>query len=667
MCHKKNTLIISLLLTGSVALAQFDKLLNQARRYYDKGQLFEAKDCYKKILEKDSLSKIANLELAELLFFDIEDYEASYIHIRRYLQTQKDTSVSFIYALGKCEHFNGEPDKAQRHFERCREKLKDEEVNPSLPSDISRHLASIIYCRENALRKSERISVVNLGGHVNTQYPEYVPVVSEDENILMFTSTRKNTMNPRPGNNDDHYREDMYVAKKKGLNFESPNILPAADQETKLLKNSPRNESLISLSPDGKTLFLFKDRSIYSSEYRNGSWGDPKLLDKKIISKAYENHASVTADGMKIFLTSERKGGEGGLDIYYAEKQSNGAWSKPVNLGSEINTKDDEESPYITPDGKTLFFSSNGHTGYGEHDIYKSEWDGNKFGKPQNLGLPFNSVADDIFFYPHSDLSQGYIASNRKGGFGDFDIYRFYYVDRPTFKIRTNETTPPEFNTSLKKIEDDLVNASPETETVIAQFKTNPKVAGIYFKVNDSLVTEDIGVLKNELKRKEKNQLRMEVIFNCDTCIYRQSYTSAFSIPKEDFLVNNNVPAESGSTVLAGLVPVYFDYAKYQVRSSETEMLEKNISVLKKNPKRNFVIYGHADSRGSAELNKRLALQRAQRVKEYLISKGIDKTRIKMVISKGEEEPMINCGDSCTEEQHQQNRRVEIKPTTETK
>ncbi|MFL5751824.1 MAG: OmpA family protein [Bacteroidia bacterium] len=661
MSYKKYIPLAFLLLISTFSLAQYEKLLNEARRYYDKSLLFEARQSYGKILQKDSMNRIANLEMAELLFFDIEDYDGAYTYLNRYLRSEKDTSPPFIYALAKCEEYRGDYTASEKHFKRFNEKTKNEGKDELYRDEVRKNLASLDYLRRNGEINS-RVKVVNLGSAINTRYPEYVPVVNENENVLMFTSKRKNELNAAPSTEDERYREDMYISKKNGPNFESPAVLPSLDRETQQLKNSPRNESLISLSPDGKTLFLFKKGSIYSSEFKVGSWSEPKILDEKIISEAYENHASVTADGKTIFFTSERKGGSGGLDIYKAEKAVNGSWNKPVNLGNEINTSADEESPYIAPDGKTLFFSSNGLPGYGAHDIYKCEWDGTKFGKPVNMGLPFNSVADDIFFYPHQDLSEGFLSSNRKGGLGDFDIYRFYYTDKPGFKNVPGQPLSPELSSKVSMLQENFIKDPAKTGKALSGLKSDPGVAGIYFRLNDSLVSEDPELIRKNLKRTGKNKLEVELIKNCDTCLYRQFYVSSGFITGENSAVpNDELVSPEADLVLSGIKKVYFEYGKFSLTDAAIEVMDENVVLLRKAPAVKIVIYGHADSRGSEALNRDLARQRAQEVSRYLLSKGISKKRISTVISKGKDDPEVDCGGNCTEEQHAQNRRVEIK------
>lgn len=654
--------------------AQFEKQLSEARRFYDKSMLFEAKNAYAGILAKDSMNRIANLEMAELLFFDIEDYDQAYVYMSRFLRTEKDTAPAFLYALAKCEHYRGDVNAAEKHYLEFEEKIKDKGRNEPFREEVSGHLKNIYYLRQNPDSKNTaRAKVVNLGSGINTVYPEYVPVVNENENVLMFTSKRKNELNKSPGD-DERYREDMYVAKKNGPHFDTPDILPTMNNETQQLKNSPRNESLISLSPDGKTLFLFKKGSIYSSEFKDGVWSEPKVLDEKIISEAYENHASVTADGKSIYFTSERKGGYGGLDIYRAEKNADGSWAKPVNLGESINTKGDEESPYITPDGSTLFFSSNGLVGYGAHDIFKCEIKDGKAGPAQNMGKPFNSVADDIFFYPHHDLQEGFLSSNRKGGVGDFDIYRFYYVDRPRFKP-SNDVQPAAIAGQVAKLQELMYKDTSAAREILSELKSDPQVASVFFRLNDSVVSENPTELFSHLKKNSNNTFQIEVVRNCDTCIYRPSYVYEKTVSPADIAAHTISEKEKdkntgtvkdpkdvkSSEPLGVLSPVYFGYAKYEIDDNAIRDLNSSINQLSKVPSAQIVIYGHADSRGSSELNKRLAMQRALKVKSYLLSKGISSKRVKTVISRGEEEPAVNCGDTCTEEQHQQNRRVEIR------
>lgn len=166
--------------------------------------------------------------------------------------------------------------------------------------------------------------------------------------------------------------------------------------------NSSDHDAVAAISADGKWLFLYKSAqggNLYKSEWRNNEWSVPKSLGKHINSKNQEASITISADGNTVYFSSNRAGGQGGLDLYKATLGEDGEWSSPQNLGPDINTEFEEDAPFITSDGKTLYFSSSSNDNIGVYDIFKSIYNDklDKWSKPQNLGVPVNSPEDDIF------------------------------------------------------------------------------------------------------------------------------------------------------------------------------------------------------------------------------------------------------------------------------
>lgn len=170
--------------------------------------------------------------------------------------------------------------------------------------------------------------------------------------------------------------------------------------------------SSCSLNYDGTMLFLYKtdnfDGNIYSSEYVNGSWTPISKLNRNINTKFYESHAAISPDGKKLYFTSNRDGGIGGLDIYLSEKDATDDWGVPVNLGESVNTIYNEDTPFVTINDSLLYFSSEGHSGMGGYDIYRSRRSGPEWKIPENLGFPINSTDDDRFFQPFNNDRNGF-------------------------------------------------------------------------------------------------------------------------------------------------------------------------------------------------------------------------------------------------------------------
>jgi Tol biopolymer transport system component len=331
---------------------------------------------------------------------------------------EKKAPENAYYYLAQAYHLNYRFDEAIEYFNKFKMLLGNH--NKDLLKDIN-HRIEICNNAKELKAHPTRAEIINLGDSINTQYPEYTPVITADENMLIYTSRR-------PGSTggeitvDGFYPEDVYVSyRKKDGTWGSPQGIGSN-------VNSSGNEAAISLTSDGQQLFLYKDENggdIYVSHLEGDVWTAPTPLEGDINSPGWETHACLSADQNTLYFVSDRAGGYGGRDIYKCVKLPNGKWSKASNLGPTINTEYDEDSPFIHPNKVDLFFSSRGHKTMGGFDIFFSTLnpDSNKWSEPINIGYPINTTDDDVFYVSTPDGKRAYYSSARPGGFGDKDIY----------------------------------------------------------------------------------------------------------------------------------------------------------------------------------------------------------------------------------------------------
>lgn len=293
------------------------------------------------------------------------------------------------------------------------------EKNELLSTIVDRE---IIKCESGQRLFENKINftITNLGDKINSKYQDHSPVISADESLLIFTSRRPNGWEEEI-DEDGNFNEDIfYCEKQEDGTWSEPKSIG-------LNINTEKHEASIGLSIDGQQLFIYKDDdygSIYTSFFEKGEWSKPQKLGENINTSERETHASLSADGKLLYFTSDRPGGFGGLDIYVSEKLRNGAWGPARNLGNAINTKYNEEGPYIHPDGKTLYFSSKGHENLGGYDIFKStKTEFETWTKAENIGYPINTIGNDVFYVPTADGQRAYYTSAKSADSKDDDLF----------------------------------------------------------------------------------------------------------------------------------------------------------------------------------------------------------------------------------------------------
>ncbi|MCG8318020.1 MAG: OmpA family protein [Cytophagales bacterium] len=274
-----------------------------------------------------------------------------------------------------------------------------------------------------ALTSQKEVKISTMDSGINSEYTEYNPVVSTDQTVMAYTVLKPNNDKLT---SSQKYVEEIYVSYRNiGGKWSAPQMIPI---------NSKFNVGTAGISPDGENMLIFvgsanNTGSIYRIKREStNEWSQPSPLDRGINSDYLESTASISPDGKTMYFASNRPGGYGGMDLYKAKKNRDGKWDTPQNLGPVINSKYDEDAPYIHPDGKTLFFTSNGLNSIGGNDIFKTVYVGKKWQEPKNMGYPINTTADDNYFTLTADGSVGYFSSNRLGGKGGQDIY---YIDMP--------------------------------------------------------------------------------------------------------------------------------------------------------------------------------------------------------------------------------------------
>jgi len=359
----------------------------------------------------------------------------SIVYLEKAKNLDPGVNNKLSYYFGRAYHLSMQWDKAIREYEAYAKLIAGtaEEKKSDTEKKIQECRNGIALMQDTLrMRKlpdSLRYNVKNLGLEINSRYPDYRPVISADESVMYFTSRRDNTTGGGIDNYEGKYYEDIYVS-----NFENGKWTEAKNLGDPV-NRSNQHDAACALSADGQKLFIYIDDTyngsgnIYECTLSGRTWSKPHELSGSINSKYHESSASLSSDGKTLYFCSERPNdntGTGTHDIFKSALDAKGEWGPPENLGPAINTIYDERTVFIHPDGKTLYFSSQGHNSMGGYDLFKSVYDDSskRWSAPLNLGFPINSADDDVDFVVSASGKHAYYATIRPEGAGEKDIYR---------------------------------------------------------------------------------------------------------------------------------------------------------------------------------------------------------------------------------------------------
>jgi len=504
--------------------------------------------------------------------------------------------------------------------------------------------------------------VDNVGDEINTAFHEHSPLISADESMLIFTSTRDNG---RKMDDEDHYDEDIYLSYKLGKVWEKPENIGEP-------VNTQFNDATVGLSPDGQKLLIYNGNKgngdIQECSLNGDEWKYPKNLPKEINSDYKESSACFSPDGNKLFFISERPDGYGGKDIYVSRKNAKGKWSESRNLGNFVNSPYDEETVFIHPDGRKLYFSSKGHNGMGGYDIFVSYLNENSaWSAPENMGYPVNSPDDDLCFVISADGRHGYFSSVRGDSYGGLDIFRTTFLGPEKPLTLCNEDNL--IAVSVNPISEEVMEESVELKTIRLTI-----VKGLVSDAfTDEPVFANIDIVDNNTG---------EVIFTSQTnsatgrflVTLPSGKNYALTVKADDYLFhseNFDIPPATEYQEIEKLIGlsnlkkdakivlnnVFFETGSAKLKPTSYAELGRLTKLLNDHPKLIIEISGHTDNKGSKVTNQKLSENRAKSVVDFLVSEGVDTLRLQF---KGYafDQPIA---DNSTSQGRAKNRRVEFK------
>ncbi len=434
------TLFLSISLSLFAQMSEKEKFV-EALYLMDEKRFNEARPYLEELLEKNpdnaNLNYNMGVALAHSFQHDEKDsalhyFEKAIEHVSPnytpYSAREKKAPVDAYYYYALALHADNQFDAAMQAYTKFETYINDKHY---LYEQVENRIKQANYAKR-AIDNPRNVEIINLGEQLNSRFPEYSPAIRIDESAIYFTSRR---LRPDSSNLglidpiDGMYLEDIYVAFNEDGKWGAPRLLNIS---------TSGNEATLNLSVDGRTLYIYKgvknngallESKLVSDSAGYETWSKPKLLGSDINSKANESHVTISPDNRTLYFTSDREGGFGGMDIYFCRMLPNGKWAEAVNAGPILNTKFNEDGVYMHPDGKTLYFSSDGHEGMGGYDFFTSTNTDSGWTTPVNLGYPINSVDDDIFFVTTPDGKRAYFSSFKSGGQGEKDIYMLQLID----------------------------------------------------------------------------------------------------------------------------------------------------------------------------------------------------------------------------------------------
>jgi outer membrane protein OmpA-like peptidoglycan-associated protein len=595
------------------------KFYARANQSLDNHDYDEAIDQLLQAIGEDDKFIEAHLVLADV-YRQKWKYKEAIQQYHKVLSLNPDFSRLVYFKLGDCDIHVAEYEDAQKNFEKY---LTFPDITPQNTFLAKKYLNDCKFSL-NALQHPVPFKPKNLGPAVNTADDEYFPAVTADENTLIFTR--------KVDNNEDFYKSVKVNGEWQTATYLSDKI------------NSTYNEGALSLSQDGKVLFFTGCNrpdgmgrcDIYVSQKKGSDWSKPFDLSAPVNSPGWESQPSISSDGRTLYFVSNRKGGYGGYDIWKSNLTEKG-WSEPENLGPNINTSLDEQSPFIHPDDSTLYFCSNGWPGMGGKDLFVSRLgkDG-KWQKPENLGYPINSSGDENGLALTANGDYAFFSSNNLSGTGGFDIY--------TFELPKN--LRPHRVTYVKGLVYDAVTKRPlESAVEIVDLEKDAPVYQDYSSADrgDFLATITTG------KNYGLNISRDGYMF------YSANFSLVGHEEKKPFNLEVFLqPIAVGNKVI--LNNIFFDTNKSDIKYESKPELKKLIDFLNLNPTVRIEISGHTDNVGTIQFNQALSENRAKSVYQYLIRNGIGAGRL---VYKGYGETQFIAPND-TEENRAKNRRTEF-------
>lgn len=643
--------------------------LKIADKFYEQGFYYDAVNYYEEVLETHPEDVDVIYKLAES-YFNARDYKNARDNYK--LVAEKDDHVyahsHYKYAL--CLKMIGDFRTAKTEFSTFIKSYRAYDT-PVYKKKVKNEIEGCDMALK-AIENPLNVVIVHMGSVINAGYTEASPLPFEDDKLL-FSALKSDTLIVTEDIKEKAGRFQLYqssisrmpgrttmdIGSEGQMRWSTPELLP------KEINAPGKDVANGSFSPDGKNFYYTQceqDKTgkmicdLYVSEYKNESWSKghklPETINVPGFTKTHPTVGNYKKGSQLLYFVSDMPGSVGGLDIWYVEITKGGQYKDPKNLGKKVNTVSDELTPFYNNNSKILYFSSNGHPGFGGYDVFMTVGQQRKWTKPENVGFPLNSSVDDMYFVADSDEEGGYLVSNRPGTIAlksetcCDDIFRYNW-DRdyiPKFAVRgisydeadASKTVFKQYDIKLYQLDRDSTEVLINESTILDGTEF---LFGLKQNKKYKLVASKEGYFPNDVE------------FN--TVGLRRSDTLYKEIPLKKLELNMSIV----------LKDVYYDFDKSSLRPESDKTLTNLVEILNTNPGIVVELSSHTDSKGDDAYNKKLSQRRAESVVRFLRKAGIDKSRL-VPKGYGETIPIAdneNPDGTDNPEGRQLNRRTEIK------
>jgi outer membrane protein OmpA-like peptidoglycan-associated protein len=618
------------------------KTIHLAREYFRVEEYAQAAKLYEDLTQKYPQNQNYKYYLG-VCYFKLGDKEKAIKNFSECRKGNPTGQIDFNYYIAKSFQLAHHFDDAIQYYQVYRDTLSHSKTPEKFEHNVSDIDREIERCRNaiELMKHPQDIEIINLGKNVNTEFHEYMPVISIDETEMMFTSRRPTTLGGGKDPADGIWYEDIYTISRTDSGWGAPKNMGTP-------VNTLTHDATVCLSADGQKLFIYKSQverlsenfngDIYVTEFKDSTWTSPRKVEYNVNSEFWEPSGSISATEDKFFFSSNRPRHSAphrkDRDIYMVKKGANGQWSQPQNLN--FNTDAEEDAPFFHPDGRTLFFSTDGKGSVGGFDIFKTTYidSTDMWTEPVNIGFPYNTAGDDIYIEWSADGKRAYFSSVRDDSYGGQDIYMAKgHASKNSMAIMIGRVFD---DASKKPLAAEVIVTDNESGQVVGVFKSESK-SGKFSLALPSGTNYGISITKDGyLFHSENIQI---------------PHLAEFSEYKKDIFLH---PFQAGSSEI--LKNVFFDTDKADLRQESKAELDKLYSVIQGKTNIHVLISGHTDDRSSHEYNQVLSEARAVSVVEYLVEKGIDKNKL-FAKGFGETKPVKS---NETDEGRQMNRRIEF-------